>query len=223
MIYSGIPKIQVLPAITGLFKIAYQRGREFVGPKADSEDWREPMIEFPLHSLETAPPSSRALLADAVAAHGRLPNMARTMAESPAALQGFELLRQAFAQSSLTPLEQQVVYLTVSKVNACHYCTTQTGMFDDSPAARAAADAIREDRPIADTKLQALRRFAAAMTEERGWVSEGLIDRFISAGYGRAQVLEVISGIALATMSSYTNHVAATPIEGKAGWAALDG
>ena len=99
----------------------------------------------------------------------------------------------------------------------------QTGMFDDSPAARAAADAIREDRPIADTKLQALRRFAAAMTEERGWVSEGLIDRFISAGYGRAQVLEVISGIALATMSSYTNHVAATPIEGKAGWAALDG
>ena len=181
------------------------------------------MIEFPLHSLNTAPPSSRALLADALAAHGRLPNIARTMAESPAALRGFEHLRLAFAESSLTPLEQQVVYLTVSKVNACHYCTTQTGMFDDSSEAREAAEAIRADKPIADPKLQTLRRFTAAITAERGWISENLIDDFIAAGYDRVQVLDVISGIALATMSSYINHIAATPIDGKAGWSALDG
>ena len=181
------------------------------------------MIDFPLHSLETAPPSSRALLADAVTAHGRLPNMARTMAESPAALQGFEHLRRAFADSSLTPLEQQVVYITVSKVNVCHYCTTQTGMFDDSIEAREAAEAIRSDKPIANRKLQTLRRFTAAMTAERGWVSHDLVDDFLAAGYDREQVLDVIAGIALATMSSYTNHVAATPMDGRAGWSALDG
>lgn len=180
------------------------------------------MTEFPLHTLSTAPISSRALLSQAGSDGIEPPNLMRALAHAPAALAGFQQLRSAFARSSLSPLEQEVVYLTVAKANACHYCTAQTGAFAEGPEAEAIAEAIRAERPIRSPRLQALRRFALAMTEQRGWVSDTHIEEFVAAGFTRAQVLEVISGIALGTLSSYVNHVAATPLDGGFTTASLD-
>jgi uncharacterized peroxidase-related enzyme len=180
------------------------------------------MIEFPMHTLGTAPISSRALLAQAGSSGIEPPNLVRALAEAPAALAGFHQLRSAFAGSSLSPLEQEVVYLTVAKANACHYCTAQTGAFAEGSEAEAAAEAIRTERPLRSPRLQALRRFALAMTEQRGWVSDTHIEDFLAAGFTRPQVLEVISGIALGTLSSYVNHVAATPLDGAFSMASLD-
>ena len=36
---------------------------------------------------------------------------------------------------------------------------------------------------------------------------------FLSVGYTRAQILEVIVGIAFKTLSNFTNHLADTPID----------
>ena len=172
------------------------------------------MTQFPLHTPSTAPAPSKAILSQMGHAAIEAPNLVRTLAEAPAALTAFQQLKGAFASSSLSPIEQEVVYLAVAKANQCHYCTAQTGAFDSGPEAQAAADAIRGERPLRDPRLQALRRFAMAMTSQRGWVSDTHIGEFLAAGYSRAQVLEVISGVALATLSSYVNHVAATPLDG---------
>jgi alkylhydroperoxidase family enzyme len=180
------------------------------------------MIEFPLHTLSTAPAPSRAILAQAGSGGTAAPNLMRALADAPAALAGFQQLKSAFAGSSLTPLEQEIVYLSVAKTNACHYCTTQTGSFDASPEAEAAAHAIRAERPLGDPRLQALRRFTLILTEQRGWVSDAHVEDFLAAGFTRPQVLEVISGIALATLSSYVNHVVATPLDGAARPTAFD-
>jgi alkylhydroperoxidase family enzyme len=66
---------------------------------------------------------------------------------------------------------------------------------------------------LADTRLQALRRFTAAMTEHRGWVPEHDVESFLEAGFTRENLLEVITGIAFVALSSYANHVTATPID----------
>jgi alkylhydroperoxidase family enzyme len=47
----------------------------------------------------------------------------------------------------------------------------------------------------------------------RGWVEETDIERFIAAGFTRAQVLEVILGVAMKTISNYSNHIAETPLD----------
>jgi alkylhydroperoxidase family enzyme len=171
------------------------------------------MNEFPLHTMDAAPEASRKVLAEIGESENKLPNLFRTLAESPAALSGFDQLRRTFAQSSLSPLEQQVVYLTVAQANGCHYCTAQTGMFDDSATARDAAQAILDDRPLADRRTQTLRRFADQVARQQGWVAGDAVEAFLGAGYTQAQVLEVICGVALATFSSYTNHIAATPVD----------
>jgi alkylhydroperoxidase family enzyme len=74
-------------------------------------------------------------------------------------------------------------------------------------------EAIREDRPISDSKLQALRAFTTAVVEKRGWVSDEDVSTFVAAGYSKAQILEVILGVSFKTLSNYTNHIANPPLD----------
>ena len=74
-------------------------------------------------------------------------------------------------------------------------------------------EALRNNTPIADPKLEALRTFAAIINEARGWPSEAQVEAFLAAGYTRQTVLEVILGTSLKVMSNYTNHVAETKVD----------
>ena len=73
--------------------------------------------------------------------------------------------------------------------------------------------AIRNDEPIADSRLEALRKFTTAVVDTRGWVSDADIDAFLAAGFSKAQILDVILGISFKTLSNYTNHIADTPLD----------
>jgi alkylhydroperoxidase family enzyme len=139
--------------------------------------------------------------------------MYRVLADSPVGLDAYERLSESFTESSLTPLEQQVVYLTAAHKNRCHYCTTLKPVLSAGEGAIAVLDAIREERLLSDQRLQALRSLTAALVEQRGWVSNEMVEMFLDTGFDRSQILEVITGIALVTMSSYSNHVAATPVD----------
>jgi alkylhydroperoxidase family enzyme len=55
----------------------------------------------------------------------------------------------------------------------------------------------------------------------RGWPSEADTAAFLQAGYGKQQVLEVVLGVGMKTLSNYTNHIADTPLDqafGRAAW-----
>ncbi len=171
------------------------------------------MTAFQLHSIETAPDSSRAILAEMQGQGGKLPNLLRTLAESPVALTAYRQLATLLANSSLTPIEQQVVYVTAAHANQCHYCTIPNPMLGDAAEAEDIAAAIRHGHRLVNPRLQALRKFTAAMTENRGWVPEGEVELFLGAGLTRENLLEVVTGIALVTLSSYANHVTATPVD----------
>ncbi len=171
------------------------------------------MIPFQLHDMETAPNPSRAIMADMQRNGGELPNLLRTLAESPVAIDAYRQLATLLSRASLTPIEQQVVYVTAAHANQCHYCTAPNPMLGDDAQADEVTAAIRHGQRLVDVRLQALRRFTAAMTEHRGWVPEADVESFLRAGFTRENLLEVITGIALVTLSSYANHVTATPLD----------
>ena len=75
-------------------------------------------------------------------------------------------------------------------------------------------EALRTNSAIGDKKLEALRTFAAVINETRGWPEKAQVEAFLSAGYTRQNILEVILGTSLKVMSNYTNHVAETEIDG---------
>jgi len=74
-------------------------------------------------------------------------------------------------------------------------------------------EALREGRPLADNRLRALRALTTAIVDRRGRVSEVELQQFLNAGFTQEQVLEVLVGIAMKTLSNYTNHIAETPLD----------
>lgn len=171
-------------------------------------------IDFKVHSTETAPKASRPVLEKTRSRYGMIPNLFGVLAESPAAVEAYASLSQSFARSGLTPLEQHVVLQTHNVDNGCDYCAAA-----HSTVARGAGvevdidDALRNNQPLADPRLEALRQFTRALDRERGWVGEEAVADFIAAGYTRGNVFDVILGIAFKRLSNYSNHVAATPLD----------
>ncbi|MGB6221072.1 carboxymuconolactone decarboxylase family protein [Haloferula sp.] len=171
-------------------------------------------MKLDLQTIESAPESSRPLLEGAKASFGFVPNLLGTLANAPAALEGYLAVAGAFGKSSFSATEQEVVTIAVSAENGCRYCvaghTTIGQMKEVDPAV---LESLRDGSLLSDPKLEALREFALAVVRDRGWVSEEQQQAFFEAGYTPAQALEVVLGVTMKTLSNYTNHLAETPLD----------
>lgn len=172
------------------------------------------MTAFPLHTRATAPFEAKPFLEQAGQSIGYVPALLAQMAEAPALLEGYAALSAIFRKSSLDPREQQLVLLTVSVELGSRYCTP-------AHAARARAadldaggiDDIRAGRPLADARLEALRRLTVALVRTRGVTGSDTVDAFLAAGFTPANVLEVVLAIGLKTLSTCVANVAQTPLD----------
>jgi uncharacterized peroxidase-related enzyme len=171
-------------------------------------------MQFQVHTKDTAPEASRATLEATAKKYGFLPNLFGVLAESPAAVQAYAGINKALEQSGLSPVEQQVVALTVSATNDCAYCVgahsavaKMVHMPDEILAE------LREQKPLSDRKLNALRTLVMSILHHRGWVPEQDLGYFVIAGYTQRHLLDVLTIVALKTLSNYVNHIAHTPLD----------
>ena len=172
------------------------------------------MTQFTIHTKETAPKESLEILETTEKAYGFIPNLVAVLAESPAGVKGYRTLMDIFDESSFMPTERQVVLLAVSRYNECHYCVAAHSVIADmQKVPQDVIDAIRNDLPIADYKLEALRIFTTKVVDQRGWVSKEDIQAFLDSSYTRQQLIEVIMGVSLKTYSNYLNHIAEIPVD----------
>jgi len=173
------------------------------------------MTQLTIFDENQAPAASRPLLSKAKAKYGFVPNVLGELAGSPSALGGYMSMSQTFAQSGLTAIEQQIVLLTTSFANNCEYCVAvhstlalEAGLDRDIIMTIRDGEAIRQD-----TRLEALRQFTLAIVRERGLVERSDVDAFLKAGFTKANVLDVIQGVTVKTMTNYLNHIAETPLD----------
>lgn len=173
------------------------------------------MSQFNIYSIQKAPLAAQPLLEDAQQKFGFVPNLLGGLAESPIVLQTYLNLGALFDKTSLTPVEQQVVLLAASVENHCIYCVAVHSILAKHKAKADAAivDALREQQPLTDKKLDALATFTRAVVEQRGKVTGIALDNFIAAGYNRSQVLEVVLGVTMKTLSNYANHIIHAPLD----------
>lgn len=173
------------------------------------------MKKFTKHNLATTPERFLSSLEAAAQAFGFIPNLLGYMSESPFLLNGYLHLFNQLEHTDLTPLEQQVVMMTLNRYHECRYCMAgHTQMAEMQGLDMKVINAIRDDGPLQDPKLATLRAFTLKMAEQRGVVSQTLVDAFFNAGYSQQNALEVIAAIAMKVMSNYTNHLVGTEIDG---------
>ncbi len=165
-------------------------------------------------SEKTAPAAAQPLLAKAREMFGFVPNLAVTMAAVPAALEGYFHVLQAFADTPLTAVEQQLVLMSVSRVNQADYSLAiHAALALKLGADRALVKAVGTGRSVGDAKLAALRRFTEALTVGRGQISDNEVDSFLAAGYDRAAIVAVAFGVAVKTFANALAHLANTRVD----------
>ncbi len=173
-------------------------------------------MTLPLLQSENAPADAKPLLDAATAQLGFVPNMYAAMAHSPGLLatyfDGYDRFRK---QSGFSPVEQEVIFLTISRENGCAYCVSAHSMVAEvmSKVPEAVIEALRNDQQILDAKLAELSRFTRVLVSSRGLPGNRDVQLFLDAGYSERQVLEIILAIAVKTLSNYTNHLFHTPLD----------
>jgi uncharacterized peroxidase-related enzyme len=173
------------------------------------------MTSFTIFDETNAPSESKATLKSVKSKYGFVPNLMGELAASPAALEAYASLSAIYGQTSLTAIEQQIVLLATSFENNCPYCmaahsTVSLGLGLD----REVLLALREGREIeSDARLEGLRLFTLAVVRNRGLVEKEEIEHFLQTGYTKANILDVITGVTMKTMSNYTNHIGETELD----------
>lgn len=144
---------------------------------------------------------------------GLVPNMARAMANSPAALDGYLQLSGALAKGTLSTRIREQIALAVAEANGCDYClAAHTAV---AKAAGLTAEQTRDARraSLVDPRTAAIVRFARRLIDVRGQVSEADLAAVRSAGWDDGTIAEVIANVALNVFTNYFNVAAATDLD----------
>ena len=171
---------------------------------------------LPLRTIEDSNPAVSAPLKAAKAGMGMVPNMYAAMANLPALLETYNYGYGKFrAEAGFTPVEQEVVFLAISRLNGCHYCVAAHSFVGDmmSKVPAEVTDAIRDGRPVPDAKLEALRHFAHVMAESRGNPTPEQAKAFLEAGFTEEHILGIVLAISVKVISNYSNHIFHTELD----------
>lgn len=172
------------------------------------------MSRLPQVAPEQANPQ-QAELYDAVKAKlGRVPNLLRALANSPAALRGYLDFSGAIGEGEgLNAQHREVVALAIAEANGCEYCLTahsaigkMTGLSPEAIEAARRSDGI-------DNASRAVARFATAVLKSRGRVSDAELEAFHNAGFGDDAVVEVVAHVALNVYTNFFNNLVETDVD----------
>jgi len=166
------------------------------------------MTEFTIHDETTAPEDIQDFLVQTKKRNGFIPNLHAIMSEAPGLLKGYRELNDLFLKSSFNRDEITVIWQTVNVENNCHSMVAKSMKIDEE-----ITESLRNETPFSDPKLEALRTFTLQMVRKHGVLGDQDVKAFLDAGYTNRNMLEVILGVAMKTMSNYTNHLAQTPLD----------
>ena len=146
---------------------------------------------------QTATGAAKDLL-DAVQAQlGITPNFIRVLANSPKSLEGFLGLYGALGGISLDKAMQERIALAVAESNGCQYCVSAhtaigrgAGLSNEEMALNRAGDSN-------EAKAAAVLALAKALNANLGDLTTGEFDAARAAGLSDAEIVEVITVVAL--------------------------
>jgi uncharacterized peroxidase-related enzyme len=172
------------------------------------------MTRIAIAAKEQTPPASRPLL-DAVHKQlGVVPNLMKTLGNSPAALGGYLGLSAALGKGEIGAKTGERIALAIAEFNRCGYCLAAHTYLGKNLAKLDDAEiAANRNGTSSDEKAGAAVRFALNVAQERGHVPDAAVQAVKAAGFSDAEVVEIVLHVALNTLTNYVNSVAQTEID----------
>lgn len=172
------------------------------------------MPRIPVHTVDSAPEASRAILSDLGSRIGKVLNIHGEMAHSPAVLHVYAATDQAIAEhSSLDAATREAIALAVGVADDCGYC--QAAHTVAGKAAGLSGDLMMDIRAgaVSDAPLAALVTLASEATGNVGAVSDRTWQAARDAGWSDRELTDAFASIAANLFTNYFNHFIGTELD----------
>ncbi|WP_343696625.1 carboxymuconolactone decarboxylase family protein [Flavobacterium sp.] len=145
---------------------------------------------------------------------GVVPNMMRTMGNSPAVLEGYLNFSGALSHGKLSAKTGELIALAVSESNSCDYCLA-AHTFIGEKLIKADPEVLKAARlgNSADAKTEAILQLAKTLIRKYGLVNDEDVNKAKNAGVSDAEIAETIGHVALNVLTNYFNNTANTVID----------
>jgi uncharacterized peroxidase-related enzyme len=153
------------------------------------------------------------MLAAVKAKLGMVPNLFKTLAHSPAALQYYLSASEALASTSISGALREQIALATAGQNDCNYCASAHTLMGKGAGIAATELAANLRGQSDDAKTQAALTFATTIVAERGRVSDADLAHVRAAGYSDAEITEIVATVAANIFTNYFNHIADTVVD----------
>lgn len=141
---------------------------------------------------------------------GTVPNMIRTMANSPVVAEAYVSFWDLMSQGVLPATLREQISLYVAESNGCSYCVSAHCAL--SKAAGLRDEEVRDGRlgQSPDVKTDTALKFVSRILETRGAVRTEEVTGMRDAGYSDEEITEIIALVAFVIFSNYFNNVTGT-------------
>ena|SRR2546425_9710353 len=166
-------------------------------------------------TVATAPEASRPMLEKVQKSLGFIPNLMAIFANNATVLGGVSRVGRRVREGLLhtkRKADHSAGCECREQLQLLRSCTSQIAKTLLRTPAEVIA-AVQNNTPVPDAKLNALVNLVKELVRERGYAKEKTIQKFLAAGYRKEQVMELLLGIALKTISNYLDHISPTPLD----------
>jgi uncharacterized peroxidase-related enzyme len=144
---------------------------------------------------------------------GFVPNMMRTMANSPSLLECYLNFSDTLGRGSIGAKLGEQIALVIAEQNRCEYClSAHTAIGKMVGLTDAAIDATRHGDSM-NPKTDAAIAFSKAVVKKRGRISDADLITVKEAGFTEGEIVEIVGHVALNIFTNYINNTALTEID----------
>lgn len=144
---------------------------------------------------------------------GMVPNMMKTLGNSPAVLNAYLGFNAGLNYSSLGGKLGELIALTVANENGCKYCNAAHSFIGGKLGIKGQDITNARNGVSIDPKINAALFFSKEILDTRGAVSNESLQKVRAAGYDDAQILEILAQVSLSIFTNYANILADTDID----------
>jgi uncharacterized peroxidase-related enzyme len=144
---------------------------------------------------------------------GMTPNLMKTLAAGPAALEAYLNFGAALATGHLDARFREQIALAVAQANSCEYCLSAHSAIGQMVGLKAEEIAASRVGHSADAKRAAGLQFVQAVVANRGEVSDDAFAQVKAAGFGDGDIAELVANVAINIFTNYFNFIARTEVD----------
>ena len=144
---------------------------------------------------------------------GMTPNLMKTLASAPAALEAYLNFGAILGTGVLEAKFREQIAIAVAQANSCEYCLSAHATIGKMVGLTPEEIAASRESHSEDAKRNAGLQLAQAIVVQRGEVSDAALASPRTAGYTDGEITEIVANVAVNIFTNYFNLVARTEVD----------